>query len=251
MVKVNLVPARRKRRKKILKLAKGYVGSKSTIYKTAHEQVMRSWQYAYVGRKRNKRDWRSLWIRRINAGCSKNGINYSSFIYGLKLAGVDVNRKILANLIINKPEIFKFYIELSQKSLFELNNNKLIEDISQSKLDSKNIIKSDLDSDSLTQQNIIKSDLDSDSLTQQFIKKDFSDSVSQNSVSINDSAIDNVNGIEKNNSDILEDNSFLPNLSSLQKMNLLNLRQLAKKHNINKVSKLKKAELIDLLLEKL
>ncbi|MDV3146875.1 MAG: 50S ribosomal protein L20, partial [Sweet potato little leaf phytoplasma] len=139
MVKVNLVPARRKRRKKILKLAKGYVGSKSTIYKTAHEQVMRSWQYAYVGRKRNKRDWRSLWIRRINAGCSENGINYSSFIYGLKLAGVDVNRKILANLIINKPEIFKFYTELAQKSLFDLNNNKLIEDISQSKLNSNDI----------------------------------------------------------------------------------------------------------------
>ncbi|MDV3170201.1 MAG: 50S ribosomal protein L20 [Candidatus Phytoplasma australasiaticum] len=236
MVKVNLVPARRKRRKKILKLAKGYVGSKSTIYKTAHEQVMRSWQYAYVGRKRNKRDWRSLWIRRINAGCSENGINYSSFIYGLKLAGVDVNRKILANLIINKPEIFKFYTELAQKSLFELNNNKLIEDISQSKLDSNDIIKSDLDSDSLTQQSI---------------KKDFSDSVSQNSVSINNSAIDNINDIEKNNSDILEDNSFSPNLSSLKKMNLLNLRQLAKKHNITKVSKLKKAELIDLLLEKL
>ncbi|MDV3165021.1 MAG: Rho termination factor N-terminal domain-containing protein, partial [Candidatus Phytoplasma australasiaticum] len=166
----------------------------------------------------------------------RSGINYSSFIDGLKFAGVDLKLKILANLIINKPEIFKFYTELAQKSLFELNNNKLIEDISQSKLDSNDIIKSDLDSDSLTQQSI---------------KKDFSDSVSQNSVSINNSAIDNINDIEKNNSDILEDNSFSPNLSSLKKMNLLNLRQLAKKHNINKVSKLKKAELIDLLLEKL
>ncbi|MDO8057161.1 50S ribosomal protein L20 [Candidatus Phytoplasma gossypii] len=223
MVKVNLVPARRRRRKKILKLAKGYVGSKSTIYKTAHEQVMRSWQYAYVGRKRNKRDWRSLWIRRINAGCSENGMNYSSFIYGLKLAGVDLNRKILSNLIINKPEMFKFYIELSQKSLLDFKQNKLTKNISKSTLDSTDILKSDLNS--------------------QNIKQDFQDTIVP--------VTDNIGDLKSKNLDIFADNEFTINLSSLQKMNLLTLRQLAKKNNINKVSKLKKAELIDLLLETL
>ncbi|MDV3166058.1 MAG: 50S ribosomal protein L20 ['Waltheria sp.' little leaf phytoplasma] len=232
MVKVNLVPARRRRRKKILKLAKGYVGSKSTIYKTAHEQVMRSWQYAYVGRKRNKRDWRSLWIRRINAGCSENGMNYSSFIYGLKLAGVDLNRKILSNLIINKPEMFKFYIELSQKSLLDFKQNKLTQNISKSKLDSKDLLKSDLNSDFY-------------SLNSQNIKQDFSDTILQKPV------IDNIGDLKSKNLDIFSDNEFKINLSSLQKMNLLTLRQLAKKNNINKVSKLKKAELIDLLLKTL
>ncbi|MDO8054204.1 50S ribosomal protein L20 ['Opuntia sp.' phytoplasma] len=232
MVKVNLVPARRRRRKKILKLAKGYVGSKSTIYKTAHEQVMRSWQYAYVGRKRNKRDWRSLWIRRINAGCSENGMNYSSFIYGLKLAGVDLNRKILSNLIINKPEMFKFYIELSQKSLLDFKQNKLTKNISKSTLDSTDISKSDLNSDFYA-------------LNSKNIKQDFSDTISQKSVT------DNIGDLKSKNLDILADNEFTINLSSLQKMNLLTLRQLAKKNNINKVSKLKKAELINLLLETL
>ncbi|MDO7983521.1 MAG: 50S ribosomal protein L20 [Pigeon pea little leaf phytoplasma] len=232
MVKVNLVPARRRRRKKILKLAKGYVGSKSTIYKTAHEQVMRSWQYAYVGRKRNKRDWRSLWIRRINAGCSENGMNYSSFIYGLKLAGVDVNRKILANLIINKPEMFKFYIEMSQKSFLDFQKNKLTKHISKSTSDSKDILESDLNSDF-------------DSLNSQSINKDCPDTIIQHSLT------DNIEDIKQKKSDISLDNGFTINLSSLQKMNLLNLRKLAKQHNINKVSKLKKAELIDLLLAKL
>ncbi|MDO8059060.1 50S ribosomal protein L20 ['Crotalaria aegyptiaca' phytoplasma] len=232
MVKVNLVPARRRRRKKILKLAKGYVGSKSTIYKTAHEQVMRSWQYAYVGRKRNKRDWRSLWIRRINAGCSENGMKYSSFIYGLKLAGVDLNRKILSNLIINKPEMFKFYIELSQKSLLDFKQNKLTKNISKSTLDSTDISKSDLNSDLYV-------------LNSQNIKQDFPDTIVQKPVT------DNIGDLKSKNLDIFADNEFTINLSSLQKMNLLTLRQLAKKNNINKVSKLKKAELIDLLLETL
>ncbi|MFW8664310.1 50S ribosomal protein L20 [Candidatus Phytoplasma citri] len=211
MVKVNLVPARRRRRKKILKLAKGYVGSKSTIYKTAHEQVMRSWQYAYVGRKRNKRDWRSLWIRRINAGCSENGMNYSSFIYGLKLAGVDLNRKILSNLIINKPEMFKFYIELSQKSLLDFKKNKLTKNISKSTLDSTDISKSDLNSDFYA-------------LNSQNIKQDFPDTIVQKPVT------DNIGGdLKSKNLDIFADNEFTINLSSLQKNEFINFASVSKK----------------------
>jgi len=106
MAKVNNVPSTRKRRKKILKLAKGYWGSKSRHFKMANQAVMKSLAYAYVGRKRKKRDFRRLWIMRISAGCKANGINYSRFMHGLKISGITLNRKMLSEMAIHEPEAF-------------------------------------------------------------------------------------------------------------------------------------------------
>ncbi|MGE9276685.1 MAG: 50S ribosomal protein L20 [Candidatus Phytoplasma pruni] len=117
MVKINFVNARHKRRKKVLKLAKGYFGSKSTLYKTANEQVMRSLQYAYRDRRQKKRNFRKLWITRINAGCINNNISYSRFIHGLLLARVEVNRKILADIAYQEPDMFASYVELVKEHL--------------------------------------------------------------------------------------------------------------------------------------
>ena len=96
----------RKRRKKTLKLAKGYFGSKHTLFKTAKQQVMKSGQYAYIGRKQRKRDFRRLWITRISAGANANGMNYSTFMNGLKKAGIEINRKMLSEMAINDPAAF-------------------------------------------------------------------------------------------------------------------------------------------------
>lgn len=95
-----------KKRRSILKSAKGYRGAKSKLYRTAREQVMKSGQYAYVGRKMKKRNFRALWITRINAGCRQNGISYSKFIAGLKVKGIDLNRKVLADMAVREPEAF-------------------------------------------------------------------------------------------------------------------------------------------------
>lgn len=96
----------RKRRNKILKLAKGYWGSKSKHFKMANQAVMKSLTYAYTGRKLKKRDFRKLWITRISAACKPNGLNYSRFMYGLKLAGVTMNRKMLSETAIHDPAAF-------------------------------------------------------------------------------------------------------------------------------------------------
>lgn len=95
-----------KKRRSILKSAKGYRGAKSKLYRTAREQVMKSGQYAYIGRKLKKRNFRALWITRINAGCRQNGISYSKFIAGLKAKGIDLNRKVLADMVVRQPEAF-------------------------------------------------------------------------------------------------------------------------------------------------
>ena len=95
-----------KKRRKILKQAKGYFGAKSKLYRTAREQVMKSGMYAYIGRKQKKRDFRSLWIIRINAACRQNDISYSRFIAGLKAKNIDLNRKILADLAVKEPSTF-------------------------------------------------------------------------------------------------------------------------------------------------
>ena len=95
-----------KKRRSILKSAKGYRGAKSKLYRTAREQVMKSGQYAYVGRKLKKRNFRALWITRINAGCRQNGISYSKFIAGLKNKGIELNRKVLADMAVREPEAF-------------------------------------------------------------------------------------------------------------------------------------------------
>lgn len=92
-----------KKRRKILKQAKGYFGAKSKLYRVARQAVMKSQNYSYVGRKLKKRDFRSLWITRINAAARLNGLNYSKFMSGLKKNGIDLNRKVLAELAVNDP----------------------------------------------------------------------------------------------------------------------------------------------------
>lgn len=95
-----------KKRRKILKLAKGYFGSKSKLYRVARQAVMKSLTYAYVSRRLRKRDFRKLWIARINAGCRQNGLNYSKFIHGLNLLGLNLNRKVLSDMAINDAQGF-------------------------------------------------------------------------------------------------------------------------------------------------
>ncbi len=106
MARIKCGETTRKRRKKILKLAKGYYGAKSKQYRTANEAVMKSLVYAYIGRRLKKRDFRSLWFTRISAGSKANGMNYSTFIHGLKKAGVIINRKILADLAVTDKAAF-------------------------------------------------------------------------------------------------------------------------------------------------
>ncbi|MDE3839860.1 50S ribosomal protein L20 [Bacillus methanolicus] len=96
----------RRRRKKILKLAKGYYGSKHTLYRVANQQVMKSLMYAYRDRRQKKRDFRKLWITRINAAARMNGLSYSRLMHGLKLAGIEVNRKMLADLAVSDEKAF-------------------------------------------------------------------------------------------------------------------------------------------------
>lgn len=107
----------RARRKKILKLAKGYFGSKHALYRTAHEQVMRALQYAFRDRRQTKRNFRKLWISRINAAAQANGLKYSRFIYGLSLANVQLNRKVLADLAVSEPQVFASYVELAKDAI--------------------------------------------------------------------------------------------------------------------------------------
>lgn len=107
----------RNRRKKILKLAKGYYGSKHTLYRTANEQVMKSLQYSFRDRKQRKRDFRKLWIARINAGARMNDISYSRLTYGLKCAGIEINRKMLSELAIHDPQAFSALVEEAKKAI--------------------------------------------------------------------------------------------------------------------------------------
>jgi len=106
----------RRRRKAVLKMAKGYYGSKHALYKTAHEQVMRSLQYAFRDRKARKRDFRKLWIQRINAAAQLNGMKYNTFINGLSNAGVQINRKMLAEMAVNDAEGFAKLCEVAKKA---------------------------------------------------------------------------------------------------------------------------------------
>lgn len=107
----------RKRRKKILKLAKGYYGAKHLLFKSAKEQVMKSYMYAYRDRRQKKRDFRKLWITRINAAARMNGMSYSVFMNGLKKAGIEVNRKMLSELAISDPAAFTSLAEQSKQAL--------------------------------------------------------------------------------------------------------------------------------------
>ena len=107
----------RKRRNKTLKMAKGYWGAKSKHFKMANEQVMKSLTYAYVGRRLKKRDFRQLWITRISAACKMNDINYSQFMHGLKMAGVEINRKMLSEMAIADPVAFTKLVETAKSKL--------------------------------------------------------------------------------------------------------------------------------------
>ena len=106
-----------KKRRKILKAAKGYRGSKSTLYRVAREAVMKSENYAYVGRKNKKRDFRTLWIARINAEARVYGLSYSKLMHGLKLASIELNRKVLADLAVSDKEAFGKLCETAKKAL--------------------------------------------------------------------------------------------------------------------------------------
>ncbi|MBQ2830677.1 MAG: 50S ribosomal protein L20 [Oscillospiraceae bacterium] len=116
MARVKGAMMTRKRRNKILKLAKGYWGSKSRHFKMANEQVMKSLTYAYVGRKLKKRDFRKLWITRISAACKINGMNYSTFMHGLKVAGIEINRKMLADMAVNDAAAFAALCAVAKKA---------------------------------------------------------------------------------------------------------------------------------------
>ncbi len=105
-----------KKRRKVLKLAKGYWGAKSKQYRTASEQVRRSLRYAYTGRKLRKRDFRRLWITRINAAARLSGMSYSTFINGLKKKNIDINRKMLADLAVNDAAAFAQLVEIAKKA---------------------------------------------------------------------------------------------------------------------------------------
>lgn len=107
----------RRRRKKVLKLAKGYYGSKHTLYRTANQQVMKSLQYAYRDRRQKKRDFRKLWITRINAAARMNGLSYSRLMHGLKVAGIEVNRKMLADLAISDEKAFAELATVAKQNL--------------------------------------------------------------------------------------------------------------------------------------
>lgn len=115
MARVRTGKVRRQRHKKILKQAKGYYGRKGTNFRTAKQAVMKSQAYAYIGRKHRKRDFRKLWIARINAAARQNGTTYSKMISGLKQAGVVINRKMLAEMAVNDKEGFTKLVEISKK----------------------------------------------------------------------------------------------------------------------------------------
>ena len=106
-----------KKRRKIFKLAKGYFGNKSKSYRIAREAVMKSLNYAFIGRRRRKRDFRKLWIARINAAARMNGISYSKFMHGLSVAGINLNRKVLADLAVNDAAAFTQLVEKAKAAL--------------------------------------------------------------------------------------------------------------------------------------
>ena len=117
MARIKGALATRKRRNKTLKLAKGYWGGKSRLFKTAKEAVWKSGQNAYISRRLKKRDFRKLWIARINAACKMNGTNYSTFINGLKKANIGLNRKMLSEIAINDPAGFTALVEKAKAAL--------------------------------------------------------------------------------------------------------------------------------------
>ena len=117
MARIKGATTTRKRRKKVLKAAKGYYGGKHRLFKTAKQAVMKSGQYAYIGRKQKKRDFRRLWITRISAACKMNGINYSTFMNGVNKAGINLNRKMLSEIALSDPAGFTAIAEPAKAAL--------------------------------------------------------------------------------------------------------------------------------------
>ena len=116
MARVKGAMMTRKRRNKVMKMAKGYWGSKSKHFRVANQAVMKSLSYAYTGRRLKKRDFRSLWITRISAACKLNGMNYSTFMHGLKVAGIEINRKMLSEMAINDAVAFTALCDIAKKA---------------------------------------------------------------------------------------------------------------------------------------
>lgn len=116
MARIKRGVATRRRHKKIMKLAKGYYGNRSRTFRVANQAVMRAWKYSYAHRRLRKRDFRKLWISRINAACRQNDMSYSTFIHGLKTAGVEINRKMLADLAISDEKAFADLVALAKNS---------------------------------------------------------------------------------------------------------------------------------------
>ena len=116
MARVKGAMMTRKRRNKVMKMAKGYWGSGSKHFHVANEEVMKALTQAYIGRRLKKRDFRSLWITRISAACKANGMNYSTFMHGLKVAGIEINRKMLAEMAISNPAAFTQLVEIAKKA---------------------------------------------------------------------------------------------------------------------------------------
>ena len=110
-------PASRKRRKKVLKYAKGYFGNKSKLFRYAKEAVQHAWQYAYAARRKKKGDWRGLWIVRVNAACRNAGMSYNRFIEGLKAAGIELDRKMLAEIAVSDPKYFASLVAQARAAL--------------------------------------------------------------------------------------------------------------------------------------
>ena len=117
MARVKTGMTTRSRHKKVLKMAKGYFGAKSVRFRMANQAVMKSLNYAYIGRRLKKRDFRQLWIARINAATRMNGLSYSKFMNGIKLAGIDMNRKMLSEIAINDPKAFANLVETAKAQL--------------------------------------------------------------------------------------------------------------------------------------
>ena len=115
MPRVKTNTARNKRKKKLMKEARGYFGGRSKLYRTAKDAVERGWSHSYRDRRRKKRDFRRLWIARINAAARENGMSYSRFISGLRGAGIDLNRKVLADLAVREPAAFAELVELAKE----------------------------------------------------------------------------------------------------------------------------------------
>ncbi len=191
----------RKRRKKVLKLAKGYFGSKHLLYRTAHEQVMKSLSYAYRDRKRRKRDFRKLWITRINAASRLNGLSYSKLINGLSLASVEVNRKMLADIAVNDPAGFTAFVEIAKKAL--------------------------------AGEVVVPAPAKAKPAKKVEVKKEV---VAETKVQVEEPAKETPKAVNKKEDTV-----------DVTSMTVVELKELAKERNLEGYSKLKKAELIDLL----